>query len=355
MESNIDVSLINKQLIQKRHESNNNHDNDHNDDNLTKIVPYHFFTINEINITSKINKIPYYSNQYNVMIDYDFIDISKIDEKIVENMDLMENKKYIICHYNNEKRINFQDFLFNMSDIKQFMLNILTSYSNLLNSLIILNEQNICFFGLNTFNIVFSNNRPFLDNFQNSLDIYKLNESYITNIIKNIYDYTYKPLEIHVLFYLIIYDESSLSLSFIEYICTNYVQNMSILSLFSQQYKDSYEKACVESLKKYINMSKSAIINDILKYYEYWDNYSLTIIYLHIIGHITRIFSLKGTFLNKFSLLLVKNIHPNPLKRETLKNTIKKYEELFKEFVDWSFINNIPNEKLTQLYNVLLN
>jgi hypothetical protein len=350
MGSTIDVSLINKQLIQKRHESNNN------DDNLTKIVPYHFFTINEININSKINKIPYYSNHYNVIIDYDFIDISKIDEKIVENMDLMENKKYIICHYNNEKRISFHDFLFNMCDIKEFMLNILTSYSKLLNSLIILNEENICFFELNTVNIVFSNNNSaVLENFQNSLVINELNESYITNIIKNIDNYTYKPLEIHVLFYLIIYDESSLSLSFIEYICSNYVQNMSILSLFSKDYKDSYEKACVETLKKYINMPKSAIINDILKYYEYWDNYSLTIIYLHIIGHITRIFSLKGTFLNKFNLLLVKNIHPNPLKRETLKTTIKKYEELFEEFVDWSFINNIPNEKLTQLYNVLLN
>jgi hypothetical protein len=291
-----------------------------------------------------------------VIIDYDFIDISKIDEKIVENMDLMENKKYIICHYNNEKRISFHDFLFNMCDIKEFMLNILTSYSKLLNSLIILNEENICFFELNTVNIVFSNNNSaVLENFQNSLVINELNESYITNIIKNIDNYTYKPLEIHVLFYLIIYDESSLSLSFIEYICSNYVQNMSILSLFSKDYKDSYEKACVETLKKYINMPKSAIINDILKYYEYWDNYSLTIIYLHIIGHITRIFSLKGTFLNKFNLLLVKNIHPNPLKRETLKTTIKKYEELFEEFVDWSFINNIPNEKLTQLYNVLLN
>lgn len=358
MESNIDVSLINKQLIQKRHEYNdndNNDDNDDNDDNLTKIVPYHFFTINEINISSKINKIPYYSNHYNVMIDYDFIDISKIDEKIVENVDLMENKKYIICHYNDEKFVCFQDFLFNMSDIKQFMLNILTSYSKLLNSLIILNEENICFFELNTVNIVFSNNNTVvLENFQNSLDIYELNESYITNIIKNIDDYTYKPLEIHVLFYLIINDETSLSLSFIEYICTNYVQNMSILSLFSQQYKDSYEKACVETLKKYINMPKSAIINDILKYSSYWDNYSITIIYLHIIGNVSRVFSLKGTFINKFALLLTKNIHPNPLKREGLKNSIIKYEKLFDEFTDWSFINNIPNEKLTELYNVLL-
>ena len=351
MESNIEVSLINKQLIQKRHETNKNDDTNYNN----KIVPYHFSSINEINITSTINKIPYFSNYYDVMKEYDFVDISKIGEKIVENVDLVEDKKYIICHYNNEKHIYFHDFLFNIPDIKQFILNILNSYSIILNSLIILNEQNICFFDLNTFNILFlNNNTPILSKFQNSLNTIELNESYITNIIKNIDNYTYKPLEIHVLFYLIINDETTLSLSFIEYICTNYVKNMSILSFFSQQYKDSYEKTCVETLKKYINVPKSVIINDILKYSEYWDNYSLTIIYLHIIGNVSRVFSLKGTFINKFSLLLTKNIHPDPSKRDNLKISIIKYQALFNEFPDWSFINDVSNEKLTELYALLL-
>ena len=196
---------------------------------------------------------------------------------------------------------------------------------------------------------------PILQNFQNGLIISELNESYIKQIIENTEIYTYKPLEIHILFYLIINEQETLSMSFIESICENYVKNMYILNLFSQKYKDSYEKECVETLKKYINVPKSEIINDILKYYKYWDNYSLTIIYLHVFGNISRFFSLKNTFINKFTLLLTKNIHPNPLKRETLKETSQKYHKLFNEFTDWSFINDVSNEKLKNLYDFLLN
>ena len=55
-------------------------------------------------------------------------------------------------------------------------------------------------------NIVFNldcGEKPILQNFQLSLQISHLNMSYITNIINKLEDYTYKPLEVHVLFYLI--------------------------------------------------------------------------------------------------------------------------------------------------------
>jgi hypothetical protein len=349
MNTNIDISLLNNYFTSKTKK------NEKTDKTISKIVPYCFFSINEINIVNIINKIPYNSNYYDIMIDYDFIDIGKISEDIIENVKL-NNKQYIITHYNNEKHIDFPDFLFNNADKKQFLFNILNSYSNLLNSLIALNDKNICFFDLNTYNIVFlENSMPILQNFKNGLIVSELNESYIKQIIENTEIYTYKPLEVHVLFYLIINEQETLSLSFIESICYNYVKNMYILSLFSQSYRDSYEKECVETLKKYINVPKSEIISDILKYYKYWDNYSLTIIYLHIFGNISRFFSLKGTFINKFTLLLTKNIHPNPLKRETLNETKEKYHKLFNEFTDWSFINDVSNEKLDKFYTYLQN
>ena len=357
MSKNIDVSLINSQLINRKNEHDKKNKHDKNDKNESKILLYDFFSINEINISKKIKTIPYNANYFDIITDYDFIDISKIDENLIENIDLNENKKYIIFHYNNEKRVNFQDFLFNLPNIKYFISSLLDSYTNLVYSLIKLNDENICFFDLNTDNIVFSNkNILFLKNFKNSLLISNLNESYIKNIIKNIDNYTYKPLEIHVLFYLLINNEETLSLSFIETICSNYVKNMDILSLFSEKYIESYEKTCIETLKKYINKPKSSIIADILEYNEYWDNYSISILYLHIVGNISRFFSLKGTFLNKFSMLLTKNIHPNPLKRETLEETITDYNKLFNESEkdDWSFVNDVSNKKLENLYDYLL-
>ena len=360
MDQSINISLINEQITNNRRKVSNI---DYDNENQTKITVYDFFSINEIKICEILTKIPYFSNYYDIFVDYDFIDIGKIGEKVIENVDLdtkYKGEKYIVFNYNDEKRIGFRNFLFNLSHYnnnnnnKQFIFNILNTYSILLDSLIKLNENGVCFFELSSENIVFSpNSRPFLKIFHNSLNIPNLNASYIQNIVKNIDNYTYKPLEIHVLFYLIANDEKTLSLSFIELICNNYVKTMYILSLFSQNYRDTYEKSCVETLKKYINKPKLAIIEDILNYSKYWDNYSLSILYLHIIGNISNLFSLKGTFMNKFTLLLIKNIHPNPLKRETLQETSENYDKLF-ENADWTFINDFSNEKMKKLYNLLL-
>ena len=357
MNKSINIGLISNQITNNRRKVNNIDDND---ENQTKITVYDFFSINEIKIGEIIEEIPYYRNYYEILTDYDFIDIGKIGEKIIENVDLdtkNKDKKYVVFNYNDEKRIGFSDFLFklpNNTNNKQFVFNILNTYSFLLNSLIKLNENGVCFFELSTENIVFSSySRPFLKSFKNSLIISDLNTSYIANIVKNIDTYTYKPLEIHVLFYLIVNNEETMSLSFIEAICSNYVKNMDVLSLFSQNYKESFEKSCVETLKKYINKPKSAIIADILKYSHYWDNYSLSILYLHIIGNISKFFSLKGTFMNKFTLLLIQNIHPNPLKRESLKETSENYDKLF-DNSDWGFINDFSSEKMKKLFHLLL-
>ena len=349
MDTNINISLLNSVL------NNKCIFKDKREKIYSKLKPYDFFAINEINISNIINKIPYKSNYYNIMIEYDFIDVGKIGEYTLEHRHLNNTNEYIIAHYYNEQYIDFEDFLLNTPDKKHFLFNILHSYSTILNSLITLNDNNICFFDLSTHNIVFlDNSMPILQNFQNCLIYDKLNELYITEILNQIEIYTYKPLELHVLFYLIKNNYDSLSLTLIETICKHYVKNMYILSLFSQTYKESFEKECIETLKKYINVPKSEIINDILKYYKYWDNYSITIIYLHIFGTILKEFSLKNTFINKFTLLLTKNIHPNPCKRETLKETNISYQKLFDEYLDWSFINTIPDEKLKNLYNSLL-
>jgi hypothetical protein len=186
-----------------------------------------------------------------------------------------------------------------------------------------------------------------------SLHNAKLNEKYIINIIKKTKDFIHKPIEIHVLFYLIQNDIHTISYSLIEEITENFIKNLYILNLFSEKYKESYKNSCIETLKKYINKSKSQIIMDILKYHNTWDIYSLSIIYLHIIGNICRIFSLKGTFFNKIVIEFSKNIHPNPLKRDNLSNLLEVFEKLHEYQNDWSFVNNIEKNKMQQLFAIL--
>ena len=343
----INVDLILNNLFK----SFKDEDEDNNNSNNKTIKIYDFFSINEINISNKIKQINNYKNNYDILNNYTFIKNNKINQ---ENDN--KNNKYLLIQYNNFKYLYFNDFLFNLPTPKIFILHILNSYTTLLNSLIKLNEMNICFFNLSPNTIIFPQNfTPLIKGFNKSICIEKIckEDNYILNIIKNIKDYTHKPLEVHILFYLI--NKETLSYSLIESICENYIKNMNILDLFSQSYREKYKSICIEYLKQYINKPKTEIISDILKYIHTWDNYSLTIIYLYIISKLSNVFSLKDNFMNKFIIILSRNIYPDPLKRETLQNTFIQYNNLYEEFTDWSFINNIPKEKIEELYNVLLN
>jgi hypothetical protein len=356
MNSGIDVQLIQNGLINGNTKSKKKPNTNYK----TKIQLYDFFSINEAKLCNKIKKIPYFANYFEIVTNYSLIKVGEMSEVVFEqivNEDTNISDNYILLEYNTENKAKMPDFnmfLFNLPSPKLFVFHILDSYSYLLESLIQLSSKKICFFDLCPENIIFNANyKPLLQNFQLSLLCSALNEEYITNIIPKIKDYTHKPLEIHLLFYLITNDELSISYSLIEIICTNYMNNMSVLSFFSQKYRESYKNACDEFLKQYINRPKTDIIRELLTFHDKWDNYSLSVIYLHIVGHISQVFSLKDTFINKMAINLSKNLHPNPLKRESLSNSKQMFELLFNEYTDWSFINDISCRKLNILYEIL--
>ena len=262
MTTNIEITNINKHFFSKCFKNTeNNTELEYNTEKFikkckTKLVSYGFYSINEITICEKIKKIPYYSNNFVILTDYDFVNISQFNEKVIEKLDLSNENKYLVFKYKNENCVDFNIFIFNLMNPKQFIFHIIESFSYILNSLIKLNTNNICFFNLSPQNIVFNVNcgeKPQLKNFQLSLIVNKLNEEYITNIIKKTNDYTHKPLEVHILFYLIQNDILTISYSLIEEICETFINNLSILSLFSEKYKENYKLTCIESLKKYIN------------------------------------------------------------------------------------------------------
>ena len=293
------------------------------------------------------------------MNDYDFIKVGEIKGRNIDKIDFISTKneeKYILCQYSNEKTVFLNEYLFNLKNPKLFISRIFDSYSCLLNSLITLNKADICFFDLTTESIIFPVYMiPLLKNFRNCLLMDSLDELYISQIIEKTINFTYKPLEIHVLFYLIINNEETLSYSLIDIICDNYVRNMDVLSLFTQNYRETFKKTSIEYLTKYINKPKSIIILDILEFSKYWDNFSISMIYLYIIGNICRVLSLKDTFMNKFTTILITNIHPNPIKRETLEQTLEKFNRLLEETNDWSFMKELTLSKIEKLYNVLQN
>jgi hypothetical protein len=329
-----------------------------------KIIEYSFYSINDANISNKIKKIPYYSNYFSVLEKYDFIDINNIREKSFEKVEMLDkSKQYLLFTYNNhqisdtiEDYMTFDIFLFQFKDPKLLIYNVITTFSYLLQSLIKLQDEKLCFFQLSHENIIFDLNfreKPLLQNFQLSLQLSKLNEEYIANIIKKTKDYSLKPVEVHVLFYLINNDIVTISYSIIEEIVEVFIKNLSILSFFSQDYKESYKNQCINCLKKYINKSKKDIVSNILNQNQKWDVYSISVLYIHIFANISKVFSLKNTFINKLLIELSRCCHPEPLKRTSLVELLIIFDKLLDLQKDWSFVNSIDNKKMCKLWNIL--
>ena len=88
MKTNIEINAMKKHFlffedISKNEENNNKY--------KTKIKKYNFYFKNEIIISNIVKKMPYFSNNYLLLYDYSFINISKIDEKSIEKIFLNIN------------------------------------------------------------------------------------------------------------------------------------------------------------------------------------------------------------------------------------------------------------------------
>jgi hypothetical protein len=353
MNINIEISNINKHLF-----SSENSDIQAEDANKynTRLINYCFYSKNECNISNTIKTLRYYSNRFLVLEDYDFVDIGQLNEHFVDKCNLTGDVRYLIFKYKNANLIAFNDFLFNITSPKLFILNVIESFSQLLTSLILLNDNNICFFNLSPHNIGFDvdcGEKPIIRNFQTSLIVSKIDPSYITNIIKKTKDYTHKPLEVHILFYLIQNDISTISYSFIQTVCEVFIKNASFLAFLSEEDISLYKEACVNSLMKYVNRPTNDIILDIIGNSDKWDVYSLSVLYLHIFNSLLRIFSLEHGFITKISSTLFKNTHPDPSKRQSLKQLAEYYDGLFTVDTDWTFVKKLPLNKMPALFDLL--
>jgi len=353
MNINIEISNINKHLFSS--EINDIQSENVNKYN-TRLINYCFYSKNECNISNIIKKLPYYSNRFLVLEDYDFVDISQLNEHFVDKCNLTGDVRYLIFKYKNANMVTFNDFLFNIASPKLFILNVIESFSHLLTSLIQLNDNNICFFNLSPSNIGFvldCGEKPVIRNFQTSLIVSKLDASYITNIIQKTKDYAHKPLEVHILFYLIKNDISTISYSFIQTVCEVFIKNASFLTFFSEEVVSSYKESCVKSLMKYINKPTNDIILDIIENSDKWDVYSLSVLYLHIFNSISHVFSLQKGFITKISATLFKNTHPDPSKRQSLKQLAEYYDGLFAVETNWGFVNKLSLNKMPELFDLL--
>lgn len=307
------------------------------------IVEYNYYFKNNIKNCEKIKNIANYKIFFITISDFKEINIninSPQEELIPEN-------KYIFVDYDinikNSEIKSFNHFFRCLPNNKLFIYHIYNSYCHLLNSLNLLLENNIYPVDLNHTNIIFDTDtllKPRLIHFDLCLNETSNNEDFI-KIIDKCTNYSLKPIEMHLLFYLYKNNINYIDSSFILEIVENFVNNVSFFNLFSLNYKKQYKESLIQFLNNYINKPKEYIIDSLCVFKVTWANYSISVLYLHLIGNIIKTFGLKNTILNKILLILNKNINPSPLKRESVNNSIKYINKLAGEFLNWDFVNEL--------------
>ena len=104
---------------------------------------------------------------------------------------------------------------------------------------------------------------------------------------------------------------------------------------------------------KYVNKPTNDIILDIIENSDKWDVYGLSVLYLHIFNSISLVFSLQPGFITKISSTLFKNTHPEPSKRQSLKQLAEYYDGLFAVDTDWTFVKKLTSNKMPELFDLL--
>jgi hypothetical protein len=316
---------------------------------ITCVKQHNFFLKNEIQISECLHKIPHWQLYYDCIAEYEHMKIqlfqkqSQTCEGFIAEEGVFREAP-VACKYFQYKSVAFDDFFLSLPTPKLVIFHSIDSYYHLLNSLYRLEQLGICYYNFSPEYLSFDEYyKPRITKLDKSIQTHDINEENITIFIRATKDFTHKPLEVHLLFYLIANKVDVLTDDLIVIICDKFVENLAVLKLFSQRYNDLHRNECLSFLTRYVNKGRPEIVADVLKYIDTWDNYGLSMLYSHLFGNITITFSLKDTIISKLLDLFVKNISPMPENRNTIQNTITMYKTLYCDLKDWSFVEKIQN------------
>ena len=356
MNININIDLLDQEIIKNKKRKNHNKckkigKTPNNNDSI--LQEFNFFSQNSIKIQNKIKEIPFYTTMFDCFSKYSFVDFNELNndknnEPIENNEPIKKydlNKKYIIVKYLKKDipilYFNNYFLLDNLESPKNkniFIKKLLETYDDLLKSLIQLNNKSICYFNLNsTENIYFNEKMELIiegKSFEKSIDYDYSNKNFCLDIIKiveelliitheNIHSF---PPEVFIIHYLIKKDVFSLSFSIIQEIC-NEMEKIYFHFHDEKKIYQNISKDISTLLSPWINKPKEEVIKFLSKFIYTWDNYCLSLLYIKMIHNIIKNlnYDTKYTFLSKWIILLKKNISINPLKRESLENTLEEY------------------------------
>lgn len=254
------------------------------------------------------------------------------EEYYMENAIPIQEKEQYMVRYKETPLIYMHDFLEDSRTPLQYIRYMIDFYTYLQTSISLLVQHKIVHHNITNQSIAINEttSTPVLFKFgcamhitlfaENKVEFLAYIESYQPRNI-------HKPLEIHLLSYMITNKKTTLSKESIEEVITDTIQANTYLYRDKDMVNDMQMEA-MYYFKKYENKTLDFVIEDVLQYWETWDSYALSICFLDKCVKIEKQIKTPNSFVFLFIKILLDTIHFNPEKRVSLKETTNKIEEL---------------------------
>lgn len=352
---------------------------------VSKVVILDKNMTSEIVIGKLVADIPNFDNYFAPVVNNCDIDLNRIDEKLQdkygETCGIIEKFKRRSSNTSSSMKegkmamvhvpyIHDGDFTKNIigTNRRRTYITIVDSYNYLLYGLYVLNNRGILHYDLKPDNVLYNKyfKHPVIIDFGLSIDMNKVNRlidvnvkkrnnainSGVLKLMKSKF-YIYAPEyylwcpEIHLICFLLHGGDDSekddettnINDSWNEYgggvltretisdLCETYVDNNKAFKVFDLNFRKNYKELCMKYYEKFIGVNEEEVILYLLEYWDTWDNYSLSIMYIKLLNTIFG--SVSNNTVDFFYELLVLNLHPNPERRRNKNDTITKMREIY--------------------------
>ena len=312
----------------------------------TKLVMHDNVAENEVEVGNAVKKIVNYIVNFVPVTDTCAVNLGKVRDKnphVLEKCDIVTNAskktKFMLMKMPYIDSLYFYEYINTMGDNKKKIIScIFDTYNYLIESIERLVEHNIVHYDLNPANILINlkTDTPVIIDFGLSILMDNMDKKAKKADFWKLYFYKYSPeyyvwpLEAHVINYLQnVSTSGALSRAEVESICETYVNANDALRIFSKGFRARYLKACIEQCEQWIGVGRDAAFKGLIAGWHTWDNYSLSIAYLQIIGFISENGFIDNKLIVKYVQLLLMNVHPDPDRRKSASDTKRAFTDIF--------------------------
>ena len=286
--------------------------------------------LNCIKVSDRIKTIPYSRYRYDYLLSTSPVKIGLTEDNVVDVVedDSVRVNDYLLCTMSSRTKTTMTSFFSSCKLIKIMVYHLVESFSDILDSLILLNKANICWFDFTPESIGFGEgSKPILRFFDNSILLDDDFSITLREILKNVHidDFTYKPIEVHLLYYLLMNNETIVSQEAIEIVKTNFAEKRHL----------DITKLCY--LDQYVGYSIDELIADMKP--TTWDSYIFCSIYNDLLRQIDHRMFPKNAIITDFILVLSSCNEIDPEKRASLNDLKECCNQVKRNCKKWGFIN----------------